>query len=212
MRLNKSTYVSRRAVQRNGNPVSLGTFFPTLLFLYGGMIGGFLLQQIVSWNDWVALMPRQLDITTLQRILLSWTAHGNFEHLKGNALSLMPFVIMLGLLERKPISVLITLTLISNSLFWLLSDHSAIGASGVFFALFGYMAAGALIVRNWKYIAVVVAFGLIIGFGNYQHSFLSLFQTQQGVSTFGHWSGFIAGIILAIISLKSQERLHQRFM
>ena len=120
--------------------------------------------------------------------------HGNFGHLISNTL---PLIILLGLMvlsRSRPWSTMVLLTLISGVVLWLFGRPALhIGASGLIYALMGFLIAAGLLER--RLVPAVVA--LFVGL-TYGASIIGgILPGQQGVSWEGHLLGLLAGAALA---------------
>ena len=142
------------------------------------------------------ILPRNL--TGLRGIPLSVFLHADFSHLISNT---GPLVVLGGLISLRGAKRLLLssvfITLVSGAFVWLMagvvSEYGIhIGASGLVFGYFGYLAARALYERSLNSIlisvAVIVLYGTII-FG--------IFPTTEFVSWEGHLFGLIAGVLYA---------------
>ena len=146
--------------------------------------------------DQYGILPR--DVTGLRGIPLSVFLHGDFSHLLSNT---GPLVVLGGLISLRGHSRLfwssVFIVLLGGALVWLVAgivtgDGIHIGASGLVFGYFGYLAARGLYERSLSSIlisiAVIAVYGTII-FG--------VLPTQEGVSWEGHLFGLIAGVLYA---------------
>lgn len=136
-------------------------------------------------------------------IVASPFLHGNLEHIISNTfpmlvLSSVLFIFYPNIAYR----VLIYSTLIGGTLVWLLAREAMhIGASGLIFALLGFIIASGIYRRNLKSILIAVViyilYGGIIG---------GIFPTNPQVSFEGHLFGLIAGVFLAYQYRKSPAK------
>jgi membrane associated rhomboid family serine protease len=150
-----------------------------------------LLSYIIPLQQY-GLVPR--TSYGLMGIFTSPFLHANWNHLIGNTTSLIGLSIILFYLERdKMISKMVLMVIIGGSLTWLFArTANHIGASGLIFAIWGYILLSAWFSRKPKYIwlSILVIFlygGMIYG----------IIPLQVGVSWEGHLFGLIAGIYLA---------------
>ncbi len=155
-----------------------------------------LLSYIIPLQQY-GLIPR--TSYGLMGIFTSPFLHANWNHLIGNTTSLIGLSIILFSLERdKMITKLLLMVIIGGCLTWFFArTANHIGASGLIFAIWGYILLSAWFSRKPKYIwlSILVIFlygGMIYG----------IFPLQVGVSWEGHLFGLIAGIYLAWYSHK----------
>ena len=146
--------------------------------------------------DQYGILPR--DVTGLRGIPLSVFLHGDFSHLLSNT---GPLVVLGGLISLRGHSRLfwssVFIIFVGGALVWLTAGIVTgygihIGASGLVFGYFGYLAARGLYERSLSSIlisiAVIAVYGTII-FG--------ILPTNEFVSWEGHLFGLIAGVLYA---------------
>lgn len=165
----------------------------------------FFLNNTILFGKWNALgiEPREFAIGNLIGIVASWTMHANFAHIVANSLVMAQILFLFGIFERNAFRTIGLLIIGSGLLTWLLgSSHSIhIGASGLAFAMMGYMIGGAIFARRWGYLVACVVMGA--GF------WLAMLQgliPQMGISFAGHFGGLITGLLYGA---DSQKRTHQ---
>ena len=119
--------------------------------------------------------------------------HGNFAHLLSNT---VPLAILLGLMvvsRPRPWSTMIVLTLISGIALWLFGRSALhIGASGLIYALMGFLIATGILERRLTSAAIALFVGITYG-----ASILGGILPTPGVSWEGHLFGLLAGAALA---------------
>jgi len=151
----------------------------------------FLLDLILPLER-LGLVPRSL--TGLIGIATMPFLHGNFGHLISNTL---PLIVLLGLMvlsRPRPWSTMIILTLISGAALWLFGRSALhIGASGLIYALMGFLIAVGILERRLISAAVALVVGLTYGMSIIG----GIMPFQQGVSWEGHLFGLLAGAALA---------------
>ena len=128
-------------------------------------------------------------------IPLSPFLHGGFGHLFSNIVPLF----ILGILVRshgRSLFIASTVALIglSGFLTWLLSSAVVVGASGLVFAYWTYLITTAIRQRTMRTI-VIAAITLLM----YGGLIFGLASFREGVSWAGHFSGAVAGVVLAFI-------------
>ncbi len=161
----------------------------------------FLIDSLVPLKSW-GIIPR--EIAGLPGIFLAPLLHGGFSHIVSNTFPLLGLLIILSILYSELYwLVVMGGTVLGGSLVWLLgSKNIHIGASGLVFALAGFLLVKTFKENKWFFLFV----GLII-FIFYSHLWLGLFPFFGGASNISyssHWYGFISGIILAIM-LKNKK-------
>lgn len=120
--------------------------------------------------------------------------HGSFGHLLSNTI---PLAILVGLMvvsRPHPWSTMVLLTVISGVALWLFGRSNwHIGASGLIYALMGYLIATGILERRLISAAVALFVGVTYG-----ASILGgILPGTPGVSWEGHLFGLLAGAALA---------------
>lgn len=142
--------------------------------------------------DYIGIKPRSLS--GIFGIALSPLAHGSWDHVFSNIVPL--WVLSFYILQTyRPVffKVLIYGTLLGGAWTWVSARPSLhIGASGLVYALFGFLFLSGILNRNKRTIGttMLVVFlygGLIWG----------IFPEDKRISYEGHFWGLIAGLILA---------------
>lgn len=155
----------------------------------------FIVNKMVLFGLWniFGIVPRALDIGSIVGIFASWTMHDNVPHLLGNTVVLMQILFLFGLFENNAYRTIVKLIISSGIMTWLfgspLSIH--IGASGLCFAMLGFMIGGAIFARRWGYLLACLVMGA--GF------WLTIKQglmPQQNISFAAHFGGLCAGLFL----------------
>ncbi|MGO8674911.1 MAG: rhomboid family intramembrane serine protease [Limisphaerales bacterium] len=147
------------------------------------------------WNgrfNQYGITPRHLG--SLPGILWAPLLHGSFRHLAANT---VPLLILGGIIcarsKAEFAAVAIAGTLLSGGLTWLLARNAChIGASGLVFCFFGYLASLAFFRRTFG--TLVVSALCILGYGGMLRGVL---PGSSAVSWEGHIAGLLAGIALA---------------
>lgn len=153
----------------------------------------FLLNNSVLFGLWnvFGIVPRELSVPSFIGILASWTMHANLAHITGNSLVMAQVLFLFGVFEKKAMMTIVFLIVGSGLFTWVFGSSNSlhIGASGLAFAMMGYMIGGALFARRWGYLIACVALG--VGFWLVM---LSNLMPQVGVSFAGHLGGLLTGI------------------
>lgn len=139
------------------------------------------------------IVPRTLR--GLPGILFAPFIHAGFDHLVANSISLLILGSIFLSMERK-LSVVILLHFIILGGFgtWLIgrSGSPHIGASGVIYAILGFLLTTGIFTRNVRAIIVSVIVFLLYG-----GAVWGIFPTGEFISWESHLCGFLAGIITA---------------
>ena len=170
----------------------------------------FFLNDTVFFGLWniFGIVPRALDIGSMIGVFASWTMHGNFSHLVGNSLTLMQILFLFGLFENNAYRTILKLIVASGIMTWLIASPLTIhiGASGLCFAMLGFMIGGAVFARRWGYLLACIVMGtgywLIIKQG---------LIPQQGISFAAHFGGLCAGLLLGANSKHAYTKVNNRY-
>lgn len=162
------------------------------------------IQQKMGWsfNDY-GIQPRSLK--GLRGILFSPFLHGSIKHLLSNTLPLLVLSVALFYFYRKiAFEVLIFGAVLTGLITWLIgreySNH--IGASGVVYLLASFLFFKGIWSKNIRLIAV----SLIVAF-LYGSLVWGMFPNKPNISWEGHLSGFISGVVFALIYKKHQTEV-----
>ncbi len=145
-----------------------------------------------SLNNW-GVHPRELSLFGFIGLFTSWLLHANFLHIMGNSTVLFPLLMMVCLLEKRPGWHLAALVFVSGLFTWILGMPNSVhvGASGLIFALFGYILASLFIGKNYLYLIPVMVVGYF-----YWQSLLQGFIPQKDISFSAHFGGFVGGFLI----------------
>src|SRR5437867_9459728 len=137
---------------------------------------------------------RPRHVGGLLGILWSPFLHGSLRHLVANTVPLALLGGILCLRGRNEFAIVTVLgVILSGVLTWLIGRNAYhIGASGLIFCFFGYLASLAFFER--KIGALLLSIVCILGYGGIVRGIL---PTASAVSWEGHLAGFISGITLA---------------
>ncbi len=146
------------------------------------------------------IVPRRLS--GLPGIIWSPFLHASLRHLAANTL---PLLILGGVIcaRSKNEFAMVTMggILLGGFLTWLLARTAFhIGASGLIFCFFGYLASLAYFKRNIPTLALSLV--CIVGYGGLLRG---LVPTSAAVSWEGHFAGIVSGISLAWLSSKIKK-------
>ncbi|MEK6200653.1 MAG: rhomboid family intramembrane serine protease, partial [Psychrobacter sp.] len=132
-------------------------------FVLGPMWGMFFLNKFALFGLWniFGIVPRALDIGSMIGVFASWTMHGNFSHLLGNSVTLLQILFLFGLFENNAYRTIVKLIIASGLVTWVIGSPLSIhiGASGLCFAMLGYMIGGAVFARRWGYLIACIVMG-----------------------------------------------------
>lgn len=189
--------------------VRLKQVFGLYAFVLVPMWGLFFINETVLFGLWniFGIVPRALDAGSMIGVLASWTMHGNFAHLLGNTLTLLQILFLFGLFENNAYRTTITLILASGAVTWLIGSPLSIhiGASGLCFAMLGFMIGGALFARRWGYLIACIVMGT-----GYWLTIKQGLMPQPGVSFAAHFGGLCAGLLIGANSKHGYGKLTKR--
>ena len=169
----------------------------------------FFLNDTVFFGLWniFGIVPRTLDIGSMIGVFASWTMHGNFSHLVGNSLTLMQILFLFGLFENNAYRTILKLIVASGIMTWVIASPLTIhiGASGLCFAMLGFMIGGAVFARRWGYLLACIVMG-----AGYWLTIKQGLIPQQGISFAAHFGGLCAGLLLGANSKYAYTRINNR--
>jgi membrane associated rhomboid family serine protease len=151
-----------------------------------------LVGSVIPLQDY-GIQPRTLR--GLAGILFAPFIHASFDHLVTNSISLLILGLIFLTTEKKLSAVIMLHFIILGGLgTWLIgrSDYTHIGASGVIYAILGYLLSMGVFTRNIKAIIVSILVFLLYG-----GAIWGIFPTGGFISWESHLCGFLAGIITA---------------
>jgi len=130
--------------------------------------------------------------------------HTSFEHLAANTLPLLILgAIMCARNRTEFVIVAVAGTLLGGGLTWLFArDANHIGASGLIFCLFGYLASLAYFQRTFG--TLILSVVCLLAYGGILKGIL---PTSTAISWESHAAGLVAGIVLAWIG-SGREHSH----
>lgn len=160
----------------------------------------YLLDCVLPISDKFALVPRSLS--GLPGIPLMPFMHGGWMHLIGNTIPLFVLLVLLAGSKARSWEIVTALIVASGCLVWVFGGASGpngtvtghVGASGLIYALTGYLVASGVFEKRPIPLGVSVIVGLMFGLS----TFKGLIPTQ-GVSWSGHFFGLVAGVGIAYI-------------
>lgn len=164
-------------------------------FVLVPMWGMFFLNESVLFGLWniFGIVPRTLDLGSMIGVIASWTMHGNFAHLMGNTFILLQILFLFGLFENNAYRTILKLIVASGVATWVIASPLTIhiGASGLCFAMLGYMIGGAIFARRWGYLLACIVMG-----AGYWLTIKQGLMPQPGVSFAAHFGGLCAGLLI----------------
>ena len=179
-------------------------------FVLVPMWGMFFLNKFALFGLWniFGIVPRALDVGSMIGVFASWTMHGNFSHLLGNTLTLLQILFLFGLFENNAYRTVVKLIIASGLVTWVIGSPLSIhiGASGLCFAMLGYMIGGAVFARRWGYLLACIVMGT-----GYWLTIKQGLMPQQGISFAAHFGGLCAGLLLGANSKHQYTATAQRY-
>ena len=170
----------------------------------------FFLNDTVFFGLWniFGIVPRALDVGSMIGVFASWTMHANLSHLVGNSLTLMQILFLFGLFENNAYRTVIKLIVASGIMTWIIASPLSIhiGASGLCFAMLGYMIGGAVFARRWGYLLACIVMGT-----GYWLTIKQGLIPQQGISFAAHFGGLCAGLLLGANSKHAYTKINNRY-
>ena len=170
----------------------------------------FFLNDTVLFGLWniFGIVPRTLDIGSMIGVFASWTMHGNFSHLVGNSLTLMQILFLFGLFENNAYRTILKLIIASGIMTWIIASPLTIhiGASGLCFAMLGFMIGGAVFARRWGYLLACIVMST-----GYWLTIKQGLIPQQGISFAAHFGGLCAGLLLGANSKHAYTKVNNRY-
>jgi membrane associated rhomboid family serine protease len=147
--------------------------------------------------DQCGIRPRRFG--SLPGIILAPFLHGSYRHLAANTL---PLLVLGGILCARSKGEFVVVTaggiLLGGGLTWLFArDACHIGASGLIFCYFGYLASLAWFNRTFG--ALCLSIVCIVGYGGIVWGIV---PTSAAISWENHLSGLVAGVALAAFMAK----------
>jgi membrane associated rhomboid family serine protease len=154
---------------------------------------------IIDFNQF-GIIPRRTE--GLKGILFAPFLHGDFGHLMSNTVPMLVLTtVLFWFYRRVALRVLLLSTIMGGTLVWIFGRSAFhIGASGVVFALVGFLIASGIFRKKIK--ALLIAIIIFLLYGGVVWGVL---PTQPGVSWESHLFGFISGIFLAYVFRESKE-------
>jgi len=151
--------------------------------------------------DQYGIRPRR--VASLPGIIWAPFLHGSFSHLLANT---VPLLLLGAILCARSESEFVVIAgagaLLTGALTWVFARNAShIGASGLIFCLFGYLASLALFRRTFgtfvlSLVCIVVYGGMVRG----------VLPTSPAVSWESHLAGLVAGVALAWMGSKFRPR------
>lgn len=170
----------------------------------------FFINKVVLLGLWniFGIVPRALDIGSIVGIFASWTMHDSVPHLLGNTVVLLQILFLFGLFENNVYRTIFKLIVASGIMTWILGSPLSIhiGASGLCFAMLGYMIGGAVFARRWGYLLACMVMS-----AGYWLTIKQGLMPQQNVSFAAHFGGLCAGLFLGANSKHHYADIIKRY-
>lgn len=175
----------------------------------------FLINNVImrdALNSLGGIHPRDFSFLSIFQIFSSWIFHGGgsrlegssiFSHIVGNTKVLIPLLLIIGIFEKRPAVLVASLIGASGIATWILGSSNSfhVGASGLVFAMFGYIVASIFLAKRWLYLIPVIGMGSF-----YIYSIQMGLIPQAGTSFAAHFGGLIGGILVAFFIGKIEKR------
>ena len=174
-------------------PILLLTAVCWLVFLINNLIWG-------GHFDQCGIRPRQLS--SLPGIVFAPFLHASYQHLAANTL---PLLVLGGIICARSKGEFVVVTvggiLLGGGFTWLFARSAChIGASGLIFCYFGYLASLAWFNRTFGTLCLSVV--CIVGYGGIVWGIL---PTSAGISWESHLAGLVAGVTLGALMAKLKK-------
>ncbi len=171
-------------------PIILLTAVCWVVFLFNNLILG-------GHFDLYGIRPRQIG--SLPGMLFAPFLHASYQHLAANTLPLFILgAIICGRSRGEFVVVTVAGILLGGGLTWLFARNAChIGASGLIFCYFGYLASLAYFNRTFGTLLLSVL--CILGYGGIIRGIV---PTSAGISWESHLAGLVAGIAVASLMAK----------
>lgn len=184
------------------------------LFIYPSMWIMFFIESAIpgQWLEMIfGVQPRTFSFVEIFGIMGSWLSHGNYQHIINNSISMAPLLFFVSAFEKNIFKLLALLILVSGLSTWLLGAPNSIhiGASGLVFALFGYILAALFISGKLIYLIPVIWFAGYYGLGFYSSFFHGLIP-QEGISFAGHFGGLVGGGLVGSYYQKEKKDKYKK--
>ncbi|MEJ8757069.1 rhomboid family intramembrane serine protease [Pontibacter sp. H259] len=177
------------------------SFLPGLLFVLLLWLIHLLAYLTHADLAFLGVFPR--NILGLVGVVLSPLIHADLKHLFSNS---FPLILLSGfilfILRRQGLQVLVMAYVLSGLFTWFIGRQAHhIGASGVVYAMAGFLLFRGIITRDRS--AMAVAFAVLF---LYSGLFYGLFPKEERVSWEGHLAGMVAGLVAAVWVGQNQLR------
>lgn len=163
------------------------------------MIASTLFPSITQWG----IVPRELSISSFLGIILSPFIHGSFSHIIANSIPLFVLIVVLTATYRRlAVRVILWSVILGGSLVWSFArGGTVIGASGLIFALMGFLISNVIFRKDIKSFAIALLIFIIYG-----GCLMGIFPNDSHISWEGHLFGLISGVYLAYAYRKEPSR------
>lgn len=167
-------------------------FVPTILCAIMWLVFGIEKEFDLDFTEY-GILPR--DFIGLRGILFSVFIHGDFNHLVNNTLPIIILGSSLFYFYKEVALRVFIISLFSSALYTWISARTSyhIGASGLVYALFGFLLISGFIRRNNSLIAISFLVAFIYG-----SLVWGILPWKKGISWEGHFWGLFIGLVLAI--------------
>jgi len=169
-----------------------------LLFLFA-IVMVFWLESRFNWNfNYLGIYPRKIE--GLRGIIFGPFIHGDIKHLFNNSVPLVVLTTALFYFYRENRWKILLYGFLLTGLFtWIIGRPSLhIGASGVIYMLTSFLLFKGIFSKQYQLTAL--SFAVIFIYGSF---IWYIFPTDPKISWEGHLSGFIVGLLFALLFNKN---------
>lgn len=173
-------------------------FFPVGLVLML-VLGLTWLNFILRIEAYLGVIPRNFGVMTISRWFLSWGVHADKMHLFQNLMAFIPLLCIYFVFLQQELSLFFYIVLAQSVATWLIgsSKYYYIGASGVIYALFGYIVAY-LWQDHSTNIQLLAAVLVVLTMGI--NMFYGLIKVEKNVSSLSHLLGLLSGVFVQYLN------------
>lgn len=171
---------------------NIGRELRTIFFFVGMLWAVYLLSCLFPFVADYGLQPRR--VIGLVGIVTMPLLHASLRHILSNTVPLIVLLFLLAGSRAHSWRIVVQIVVVGGILLWLFGrSANHVGASGLISGLITYLILGGILERRFLPAVVAVITFLIYG----GSLFWGLIPSESSVSWDGHWSGAMAGVLLA---------------